>query len=150
MQTLKREGIKMADLVNEHKIGVTKASEVEKDVLQNFQGECSEVGLYLAMARQADREGYPEVSVSLEKIAWEEARHAGQFAELNGLISASTKENLEKMLAGETMANKGKKASATKAKEKGIDPAHDFFDESSRDEGRHALALEGLLRRYFK
>ena len=133
----------MAELVNENKIGVTKASEVEKDVQQNFEGECSEVGLYLAMARQAEREGYPEVATYLDKIAWEEANHAAQFAELNGLISTSTKENLEKMLAGETMANKGKKASATKSKEKGIDPAHDFFDESSRDEGRHARALEG-------
>ncbi len=140
----------MAELVNENKIGVTKASEVEKDVQQNFQGECSEVGLYLAMARQAERQGYPEVAICLEKIAWEEANHAAQFAELNGLISASTKENLEKMLAGETMANKGKKASATKSKEKGIDPAHDFFDQSSRDEGRHARALEGLLKRYYK
>ncbi len=140
----------MAELVNENRIGVTKGSEVEKDVQQNFQGECSEVGLYLAMARQAEREGYPEVAVSLEKIAWEEANHAAQFAELNGLISTSTKENLERMLAGETMANKGKKKSATKSKEKGIDPAHDFFNESSRDEGRHARGLEGLLRRYYK
>ena len=90
------------------------------------------------------------MAISLEKIAWEEANHAAQFAELNGLISASTKENLEKMLAGETMANRGKKASATKSKEEGIDPAHDFFDESSRDEGRHARALEGLLKRYYK
>lgn len=139
----------MADLVNEHKIGLTKASEVEKDVQQNFQGECGEVGLYLAMARQADREGYPEVAMSLEKIAWEEAQHAAQFAELNGLISHNTKENLEKMLAGETMANKGKRASAVKSEEKGIGPAHDFFNESSRDEARHARALEGLLRRYF-
>lgn len=139
----------MAELVNENKIGVTKASEVEKEVQQNFQGECAEVGLYLAMARQAERQGYPEVALSLEKIAWEEANHAAQFAELNGLISENTKENLEKMLAGETMANKGKKAAATKSKEKGIDPAHDFFDESSRDEGRHARALEGLIKRYF-
>ncbi len=73
----------MAELVNENKIGVTKASEVEKEVQQNFQGECSEVGLYLAMARQAERQGYPEVALSLEKIAWEEANHAAQFAELN-------------------------------------------------------------------
>lgn len=140
----------MGKLVNENKIGVTKASDVEKDVQQNFQGECTEVGLYLAMGRQAEREGYPEVAVSLEKIAWDEAQHAAHFAELNGLISPNTKKNLEKMLAGETMANKGKRESAVKSKEKGIDPAHDFFDESSRDEGRHARALEGLLRRYFK
>ena len=79
----------------------------------------------------------------------DEAWHAARFAELNGLISESTKENLEKMLAGEQGANKGKKAAATKAKEVGIDEAHDLFDESSRDEGRHARTLEGLLKRYF-
>ena len=140
----------MSELVIENQIGVTKATELESDVLNNFKGETAEVGLYLAMARQADREGFPEVSRSLKDIAWDEANHAAQFAELNGLISKSTKENLEKMLAGETMANKEKKASATKSKEIGIDPAHDFFDESSRDEGRHARALEGLLRRYWK
>lgn len=145
-----RKEEKMGELVNENKIGVTKASEVEKEVQQNFQGECTEVGLYLAMGRQAEREGYPEVALSLEKIAWEEAQHAAHFAELNGLISPNTKENLEKMLAGETMANKGKREAAVKSKEKGIDPAHDFFDVSSRDEGRHARALEGLLKRYFK
>lgn len=136
-------------LINENKLGVAKGTDVEKDVEANFKGECTEVGLYLAMARHAEREGYPEVAVALEKIAWEEAQHAAQFAELNGLISQSTKENLQKMLAGETMANNSKRQSAVTAKEKGCDPAHDFFDESSRDEGRHARALEGLLKRYF-
>jgi rubrerythrin len=140
----------MAELINENRIGVAKASEVEKEVQQNFQGECMEVGLYLAMARQADRQGYPEIAVSLERIAWDEAQHAAHFAELNGLVSSDTRDNLKKMLAGEIMANKHKKEAAVKSKETGIDPAHDFFDESSRDEGRHANALEGLLRRYFK
>lgn len=140
----------MAELINEHKVGISKGTEVENDVQQNFQGECSEVGLYLAMARQAEREGYPEIAEALKRIAWDEAEHAAHFAELNGLIYSNTKENLEKMLSGECMANKGKKESALKSKDKGIDPAHDFFDESSRDEGRHARILEGLLNRYFK
>ncbi|MDN5326465.1 MAG: hypothetical protein PWP41_1161 [Moorella sp. (in: firmicutes)] len=140
----------MAELVNDVKLGVTKGTVVEDAVEANFKGETMEVGLYLAMARQALREGYPEVALTLEKIAWEEAEHAAHFAELNGKISASTKENLEKMLAGELGANKGKREAAVKAKENNIDHAHDFFDESSRDEGRHARALEGLLNRYFK
>ncbi|MBI4288461.1 MAG: rubrerythrin family protein [Chloroflexi bacterium] len=139
----------MAELVNEVKLGAAKGTVVEEAVNMNFRGETSEVGLYLAMARQAEREGYPEVSRSLIDIAWEEAEHASHYAELNGLISSSTRENLQKMLAGETGANKGKREAAVKAKEAGCDPAHDYFDESSRDEGRHARALEGLLKRYF-
>jgi rubrerythrin len=139
----------MAELINENQIGVAKGTAVEDAVMANFKGETAEVGLYLAMARQAQREGYPEVAVSLRDIAMDEANHAAQFAELNGLISESTRENIEKMLAGECAANKGKKQAATLAKENNVDPAHDFFDESSRDEGRHARALEGLLKRYF-
>lgn len=139
----------MAELVNEVKLGVTKGSELEETVRMNFNGETGEVGLYLAMARQAEREGYPEVAAALIKIAKEEAEHAAHFAELNGLISASTKENIEKMLRGEQAANKGKREAAVKAKELGIDHAHDYFDESSRDEGRHAQMLEGLLKRFF-
>lgn len=139
----------MAELINENKIGVAKGTVVEDAVMANFKGETAEVGLYLAMARQAQREGYPEVAVSLREIAMDEANHAAQFAELNGLISESTRENIEKMLAGECAANKGKKDAAIMAKKNDIDPAHDFFDESSRDEARHARALEGLLKRYF-
>ena len=139
----------MSELTIENQIGVTKGTELESDVMDNFKGETAEVGLYLAMARQAEREGYPEVARALKDIAWDEANHAGQFAELNGLISASTKENIERMLEGETMANKGKRESALKAKDSNIDPGHDFFDESARDEGRHARALAGLLKRYF-
>ena len=139
----------MVELINEVKLGVARGTAVEEAVDMNFKGETSEVGLYLAMARQAEREGYPEVARTLVNIAWEEAEHAALYAELNGLISASTRENLEKMLAGETGANKGKREAALKAKEVGCDPAHDIFDESSRDEGRHARSLEGLLNRYF-
>ncbi len=137
------------DIINEHKIGVTKGSEVESAVMANFKGETHEVGVYLAMARQAQREGFPEIAETLKTIAWEEAEHAAHFAEMNGLISTSTKENLEIMRNGEIGANKGKKESATKAKACDCDPAHDFFDESSRDEARHAQMLDGLLKRFF-
>ncbi|MBI5190824.1 MAG: rubrerythrin family protein [Nitrospirae bacterium] len=137
------------EIINEHKLGVAVGTVVQEDVAMNFKGETSEVGLYLAMARQAQREGYPEVAETLKTIAWEEAEHAGQFAEMNGMVSASTKENIEKMIAGEIGANNGKKACARKAKENDIDPCHDFFDESSRDEARHAQMLQGLLKRYF-
>jgi len=123
---------------------------VEDAVKANFTGECTEVGLYLAMARQAQREGYPEIAEVLKTIAWEEANHAGQFAEMNGFVSKSTRENIERMLSGETGANRGKKEAAKKAKECNCDPAHDFFDESSRDEARHARMLKGILDRYFK
>lgn len=139
----------MAELINENKIGCAKGTVVEEAIDQNFNGETAEVGLYLAMSRQAQREGYPEIGQVLKSFAWDEAWHAAQFAELNGKISTSTKENLEKMLAGECAANKGKREAAVQAKEKGCDPAHDFLDEASRDEARHARGLEGLLKRYF-
>ncbi len=139
----------MAVLTNENVLGVARGSEVEEAVKANFQGETAEVGLYLAMSRQAQREGLPEIAEALKSIAMDEAWHAARFAELNGLISESTKENREKMLAGEQGANKGKREAAVKAKEIGVDEAHDLFEESSRDEGRHARALEGLLKRYF-
>lgn len=137
------------ELINVVKLGVVKGTELEETVGHNVRGETSEVGLYLAMARQAYREGYPEVGEVLVRIANEEAAHAAGYAELAGIISESTAENLKKMLAGEVMANKSKKEAAKKAKEIGIDPAHDYFDETSRDEARHAQALQGLLKRYF-
>jgi len=137
------------ELINENKLGVTKGTAVEEEVRQEFRGETMEVGLYLAMARQAQREGLPEVAEVLKSIAMDEAWHAARFAELNGSISGDTKANIEKMLKGEIEANNGKKQAATKAKEAGIDEAHDFLDESSKDEARHARALEGLLKRYF-
>ena len=138
------------ELINEHEIGISKGTEVEDAVVANFKGECSEVGLYLAMARQAQREGLPEIANALKTIAFEEAEHAAHFAEMNGMIASSLKENLEKMLAGEIGANRGKKEAAKKSKECNCDPAHDFFDESSRDEARHARMLKGLLDRFFK
>ncbi len=137
------------DLINEHKIGICKGTDLEEAVQANFNGECQEVGMYLAMARLAQREGMPEVAEVLKTIAWEEAEHASHFAEMNEVIKPTLKENIEMMLEGETMANKEKKASAKTAKECDIDPAHDFFDESSRDEARHARMLKGILERYF-
>lgn len=138
------------ELVNVNRIGVTKGTALEEAVSANFRGETAEVGLYLAMARQAQREGYPEVGEVLKRIAWEEADHAARYAELNGLISESTKENLEKMANGEAGANRGKREAAVKAKEVNVDEAHDLFDESSRDEARHHLMLKGMLERFFK
>lgn len=138
------------ELINENKIGIAKGTPLEEDVKLEFRGETMEVGLYLAMARQAQREGLPEVAEVLKAIAMEEAWHAAKFAELNGMISESTKANIEKMLKGEIEANNGKKQAAQKAKDSGFDEIHDALDESSRDEARHARALEGLLKRYFQ
>lgn len=137
------------NLVSENKIGIAKGTPVEEAVENNFKGETGEIGLYLAMARQAQREGYPEIAEALKTIALEEAWHAAGYAELKGLISESTEENLKKMLEGEESANRYKRESAVKAKEAGVDEAHDFFDVSARDEARHARALKGLLERYF-
>lgn len=137
------------ELVYESKVGEAKGTAVEGVVEAQFAGETAEVGLYLAMAWQAEREGYPEVARALESIAWEEARHAARYAILSGKISTSTKENLERMLQGEQAANKGKREAAIKAREAAGDETHEVFDESSRDEARHARVLEGLLRRYF-
>ena len=134
---------------NKNKIGVTKGTELEEAVNNEFRGETMEVGLYLAIARQAEREGYPEIAAVLRSIAMDEAYHAARFAELNGMIKDSLKESLEYMLEGEMKANKWKREVAVKAKELGIDEAHDIWDEASRDEYRHAEALRGLLKRYF-
>jgi rubrerythrin len=136
-------------LINEHEIGICRGTDLEKLVQANFNGECQEVGMYLAMARLAQREGMPEVAEVLKTIAWEEAEHASHFAEMNEVIKPTLKENLEMMLEGETMANNEKKAAAKKALDCDNDPAHDFFDESSRDEARHAKMLKGMLERYF-
>ena len=137
----------------EHVIGV--AAGVDEFVLQgcrdHFKGECSEVGMYLAMARQALREGYPEVALLFEQIAKEEAEHAARFAEMLGeVVAADTKANIEKMLAGENGACESKLAIAKKAKELGLDPIHDSVHEMARDEARHGKALEAMLKRYFK
>ena len=116
----------------------------------NFQGECSEVGMYLCMARVAHREGYPEIGLYWEKAAYEEAEHASKFAELLGeVITDSTKKNLEMRVDAEHGATEGKFELAKKAKEQGLDAIHDTVHEMARDEARHGKAFEGLLKRYF-
>ena len=116
----------------------------------NFEGECSEVGMYLAMSRVAHREGYPEIGLYWEKAALEEAEHAAKFAELLGeVVTDSTKKNLEMRVDAEFGATDGKMALAKKAKELGLDAIHDTVHEMARDEARHGKAFEGLLKRYF-
>ena len=137
----------------EHIVGVAKdAPEAIKEGLRaNFEGECSEVGMYLAMARVAAREGYPEIALYWEKAAFEEAEHAAKFAELLGeCVSTSTKENLTVRVAAENGATSGKFELAKMAKELGLDAIHDTVHEMARDEARHGKGLEGLLKRYFK
>ncbi len=137
----------------EHVVGVAKG--VPQDILdglrENFNGECSEVGMYLAMARVAHREGYPEIGLYWEKAAWEEAEHAAKFAELLGeVVTDSTKKNLEMRVEAECGATAGKTELAKKAKALGLDAIHDTVHEMARDEARHGKAFEGLLKRYFK
>ena len=139
---------------DEQKVGVAQAVEDEEilaGLKANFEGECTEVGMYLAMARAAHREGYPEVGLYYEKAAWEEAEHAAKFAELLGdVVSASTKENLEKRVAAEHGATQGKLDLAKRAKQLNLDAIHDTVHEMAKDEARHGKAFEGLLNRYFK
>ena len=121
-----------------------------EQLMANFNGECSEVGMYLCMARIAHREGYPEIGLYWEKAAYEEAEHAAKFAELLGeVITDSTKKNLEMRVAAENGATMGKFELAKKAKELGLDAIHDTVHEMARDEARHGKAFEGLLKRYF-
>ena len=137
----------------EHVVGVAQGApeEILKDLRMNFEGECSEVGMYLAMARVAHREGYPEIGLYWEKAAWEEAEHAAKFAELLGeVVTDSTKKNLQMRVDAENGATMGKFELAKKAKELNLDAIHDTVHEMARDEARHGKALEGLLKRYFK
>ncbi len=143
------EGI---EFIDGHTIGIAKGvdAEILEGLKANFTGECCEVGMYLAMSRQADREGLPEVAEAYKRIAFEEAEHASKFAELLGeVLVADTKANLEARVAAEAGAVKGKKAIATKAKELGLDAIHDTVHEMCKDEARHGQAFQGLLKRYF-
>lgn len=136
----------------EHIVGVGKdaPAEIKEGLQQNFTGECTEVGMYLAMARVAYREGYPEIGMYWEKAAYEEAEHAAKFAELLGeVVTDSTKKNLELRVAAENGATSGKTELAKMAKELGLDAIHDTVHEMARDEARHGKAFEGLLKRYF-
>ena len=137
---------------SEHVVGVAK--DVDPEILQglrdNFAGECSEVGMYLAMARVAHREGYPEIGNYWQKAAYEEAEHAAKFAELLGeVVTDSTKKNLEMRVEAENGATLGKTELVKLAKAKGLDAIHDTVHEMARDEARHGKAFAGLLKRYF-
>ncbi|MEW9121096.1 MAG: ferritin family protein [Thermotaleaceae bacterium] len=138
------------DLTTEQKIGETKDTPLARVVKQNFTGETSEVGIYLAMARLAQRQGYPEIAEVLKGIAWEEAEHAARFAELNGMIQEDLFDNIRQMLEGEIFANSEKQKAAIQAQELGLQGAKDYFSESAKDEGRHARMLEGILNRYIQ
>ena len=144
----------------EHVVGVGKTfgadvpADAQKEILDglnaNFTGECTEVGMYLAMARVAFREGYPEIGLYWEKAAYEEAEHAAKFAELLGeVVTDSTKKNLEMRVEAENGATAGKFALAKLAKQYNLDAIHDTVHEMARDEARHGKAFKGLLERYF-
>ena len=137
---------------SEHVLGVAQdvPEEIKQGLRENFTGECSEVGMYLAMARVAYREGYPEIGAYWEKAAYEEAEHAAKFAELLGeVLSDSTEQNLKVRVEAEHGATAGKTELAKKAKALGLDAIHDTVHEMARDEARHGKAFAGLLKRYF-
>lgn len=172
-----REGVKFADLpdtwtcptcgapkskfvpvvegqtwASEHVLGVAKdvPEDIKNDLRANFNGECSEVGMYLAISRVAFREGYPEIGLYYEKAAMEEANHASRFAELLGeVLTDSTKKNLEMRVEAEYDATEGKTDLAKRAKQANLDAIHDTVHEMARDEARHGKAFKGLLERYF-
>ena len=140
--------------VTEHVVGIGKAEGVPQEIVDglraNFEGECSEVGMYLAMARVAEREGYPEIAEAYKRYAYEEADHASRFAELLGeVVTDSTKKNLQMRVDAENGATAGKFELAACAKKNGLDAIHDTVHEMARDEARHGKALEGMLKRYF-
>ncbi|MBR6410476.1 MAG: NADH peroxidase [Clostridia bacterium] len=148
-EEIKEEGLSWAA---EHVLGIAKDApeDIKEGLRANFHGECSEVGMYLAMARVAAREGYPEIAMYWEKAAFEEAEHAAKFAELLGEeLTDSTKKNLEMRVAAENGATTGKTELAKKAKALNLDAIHDTVHEMARDEARHGKALKGLLDRYF-
>ena len=135
-----------------HEVGVAKGVDpaIYKELVANFNGECAEVGMYLAMARQADREGYPEISAAFTKYAFEEAEHAAKFAELLGeVLTADTKKNLQMRVDAETGACAGKFELAKLAKQQNLDAIHDTVHEMAKDEARHGAGFAGLLKRYF-
>ena len=138
---------------DEHVVGVAKGVDerIIEGLRQNFTGECSEVGMYLAMSRVADREGYPEISEAFRRYAFEEAEHAAKFAELLGeVLTDSTKKNLEMRVDAEHGACAGKKELASLAKQLNLDAIHDTVHEMAKDEARHGCGFKGLLDRYFK
>ena len=148
---VREEGAKLT-WADEHRIGVAKGldAEVVEGLRANFMGECTEVGMYLAMSRQADREGYPEIAEAFKRYAWEEAEHAAKFAELLGDVVWDTKTNLEKRMMAENGACSDKFRIARNAKAQNLDAIHDTVHEMAKDEARHGKGFEGLFNRYFK
>ena len=140
------------NFVAEHVLGVAKGvdPEILAGLKAHFEGECSEVGMYLAMSRQADREGYPEVAEAFKRYAWEEAEHAAKFAELLGEVVWDTKTNHEKRMMAEAGACEDKIRIAKLAKQQNLDAIHDTVHEMARDEARHGQGFEGLYNRFFK
>lgn len=137
---------------DEHHIGIAKGldDEILEGLRANFMGECTEVGMYIAMSRAADREGYPEIAEAYKRIAYEEADHASKFAEILGeVVSPSSKANLSARVEAEFGACEGKKKLASLAKQKNLDAIHDTVHEMCKDEARHGRAFKGLLDRYF-
>ena len=137
----------------EHIVGIAKdvAEDIKMDLRANFTGECTEVGMYLAMSRVADREGYPEIAEAWKRYAFEEAEHASKFAELLGeVLTDSTKKNLQMRVDAESGACAGKMELAKKAKALNLDAIHDTVHEMAKDEARHGRGMQGLLDRYFK
>ena len=147
---LAEEGGKL-EFVTEHKLGDGRGSNEElwQGLQDHFMGECTEVGMYLAMSRQADREGYPEIAEAFKRYAYEEADHASRFAELLGECVWDTKTNLEKRAAAEAGACEDKFRIAKNAKAAGFDAIHDTVHEMAKDEARHGKGFEGLYHRYF-
>ncbi|WP_019553452.1 NADH peroxidase [Propionispira raffinosivorans] len=137
---------------DEHHVGIIEGvdARIVEGLRQNFTGECSEVGMYLAMSRVADREGYPEIAEAFKRYAFEEAEHASKFAEILGeVLTSSTQKNLEMRVAAEQGACAGKKELATLAKQLNLDAIHDTVHEMAKDEARHGSGFNGLLKRYF-
>ena len=144
------EGVK--EYADEHRVGIAKGADerIVEGLRMNFNGECSEVGMYLAMSRVADRQGYPEIAEAYKRYAFEEAEHAAKFAELLGeVLTDDTEKNLEMRAAAEQGARAGKKELAALAKQLNLDAVHDTVHEMAKDEARHGRAFDGLLARYF-
>jgi rubrerythrin len=143
--------------VTEHELGIADAIPagadgdfVRQGLKDHFMGECTEVGMYLAMSRQADREGYPEIAEAFKRYAYEEADHASRFAEMLGEVVWDTKTNVEKRMMAEEGACKGKMEIAKVAKQLNLDAIHDSVHEMAKDEARHGAGFQGLFNRYFK
>lgn len=140
------------NFVTEHVVGIAKDTddEMRKDLNAHFMAEATEVGMYLAMSRQADREGYPEIAEAFRRYAFEEAEHCAKFAELLGDIVWDTKTNLEKRMVAEAGACEDKMRIAKRAKQLNLDAIHDTVHEMAKDEARHGRGFYGLFQRYFK